>query len=142
MVWVIALVLVAVAVFVGLRLRLRQKPRTVQAVSGSTINAAPRAVARPKPETANGDSFRGCLIMPQKDGCEAVQRLRGQTFPIERVIVVPVEGCDRDACECHLHRVVGRRRVARRTQADRRADVRFIEDRRSGRDRRKGVDAW
>ena len=141
MVWVIALVLVVAAVFVGLRLR--RKPRTVQpALSASTTSAAPRAVVRPKPETANGDGFRGCLVMPQKDGCEAVQRLRGQTFPIERVIVVPVVGCDRNACECHLHRVVGRRRVARRSQADRRTDVRFTEDRRSGRDRRKGVDVW
>lgn len=140
MVWVIALVLVAFAVFVGLRLR--QKPRAVQPVSGSTTNRVPRAAERPKPEAGNDDSFRGCLVMLQKDGCEAVQRLRGQTLPIERVIVVPVEGCDRDACECHLHRVVGRRRLARRTQADRRADVRFTEDRRSGRDRRRGVDAW
>jgi hypothetical protein len=68
--------------------------------------------------------------------------MRGKTLPAGFVQQIPVPGCDRSACECALTELRGRRKAARRTKADRRDNVRFSEERRTGRDRRKGVDSW
>ena len=138
----IALTVVVVALVVGLRMRSRSRRRRVAPVPTPAIESARGTASRAKPAASALDAFQGCMVMPQKDCCEAIQRLRGQTFPVDRVITLPVAGCDRASCECQLHRVVGRRRGPRRVQTDRRSDVRFKEDRRSGRDRRKGVDVW
>lgn len=137
--WIALIVAVAAVVFfmrqhsgAGRQQALPKEPREPRRV-GST-----RVVADKAPK----DAFQGCMVMPQKDSCQAIQRLRGRTLPADRVIEIPVNGCDRTACMCQLHRVVGRRRNIRRSQADRRIDVRFGTDRRSGRDRRKGDNTW
>jgi hypothetical protein len=107
--------------------------------------AASRARATapsPVPRTAAGegyvDRFRGGMLFPQPDACEAVCQLRGKTFPEGKIPHVPVPGCDRARCDCQVHTVVGRRRGARRVQSDRREDIRLDEDRRSGGERREG----
>jgi hypothetical protein len=107
--------------------------------------AASRARATapsPVPRTAAGeghvDRFRGGMLFPQPDACEAVCELRGKTFPEGKIPPVPVPGCDRARCDCQVHTVVGRRRGARRVQSDRREDIRLDEDRRSGGERREG----
>jgi len=82
------------------------------------------------------------MLFPQKDACEAIMKLRGRTFPESRIPSLPVPGCGREKCGCQIHEVVGRRRGPRRIKSDRRNDVRFTEDRRSGKDRREGVDTW
>jgi hypothetical protein len=82
------------------------------------------------------DKFRGGMIFPQPDACEAVCKLRGKTFPEGQVPAVPVAGCFRQRCDCQVHVVVGRRRGSRRTNSDRREDLRIDEERRLGQDRR------
>jgi hypothetical protein len=93
-----------------------------------------------RPETV--DRFRGSTLFPQPGACAAAQNLRGKTFEGAEVLKVPVPGCDRSRCECQIHAIVGRRRGPRRVSQDRRTDVRFSSERRSGSDRREGAETW
>jgi hypothetical protein len=105
--------------------------------SGSRARAtAPSPVARAVPGEGFIDKFRGGMLFPQPDACEAVCLLRGKTFLDGKIPSVPVPGCDRARCDCQVHTVVGRRRGPRRVQSDRREDIRLEDDRRSGEDRR------
>ncbi len=141
MTWGVILILLFAGIYVGLRLHhgSRKTRRTTRRVR---VEDGRRHPVRSAPAATTKDGFQGNLVMPQRDSCEAVQRLRGRTFPADRVIELPVNGCDRTSCGCHLHRIMGRRLSLRRAQSDRRTDVRFDLDRRTGRDRRKGADTW
>ncbi|MBK6289057.1 MAG: hypothetical protein IPF49_15755 [Gammaproteobacteria bacterium] len=103
-----------------------------------TLSAAKRA----KAPSEGPDLFRGAMLFPQKEACEAIAKLRGHTYADARIPKIPVPGCDRESCDCQLHPVTGRRRGPRRVTTDRRDDVRFKDDRRKGDDRREGADAW
>jgi len=140
--WILLAVFVA-AVVLMLRSRSAASARRTPVRAGSRgAGRAPNAPARAKAPSEAIDNYRGTMLFPQKDCCEAAQKLRGQTFAAQRVPTLPVPGCDRESCNCTLHQVVGRRRGPRRLTADRRGDVRFTEDRRQGKDRRAGVDVW
>lgn len=99
-------------------------------------SSAPSPVPRAAVGEAWVDRFRGGMLFPQPDACEAACALRGKTFPEGKVPPVPVPGCDRARCDCQIHTVVGRRRGPRRVHSDRREDIRMEEERRSGEDRR------
>lgn len=153
MIWWIIAALVAVGVVVVFQLRSRTAgnrerrppPRGVDTLRGGLRRdepARPASTGRPNALAGSLDGFQGSMVMPQQDCCEAVLQMRGQLFPPDRTITVPVKGCDRPRCKCQIHRVAGRRRAARRSQPDRRGDVRFTEDRRSGRDRRRHTEVW
>lgn len=127
--------------------QLRKKPGSKQTPRKPTPGSRASAPAaseprRTKPSSEAIDKFRGATLFPQKGACEAIMKLRGRTFPEGKVPKVPVPGCDREHCECQVHEVVGRRRGPRRVAVDRRSDVRFAEDRRTGHDRREGGDTW
>ena len=121
----------------------KQAARSNEAVKPADAHGR-RAEAKrsPKPVSEGPDMFRGGVLFPQKGACEAIMKLRGRTFLEGSVPVIPVKGCDRGACDCQVHQVVGRRRGPRRIQIERRADIRFNEERRTGQDRRKGGDSW
>jgi hypothetical protein len=141
----IGALVVAVAVLVMLKLRKQPGGRSVprKLASGSrSAAAAPAEPRRAKPPSEGIDKFRGATLFPQKGACEAIMKLRGRTFADGREPKIPVPGCDRERCECQVHEVVGRRRGPRRVAVDRRNDVRFKEERRAGKDRREGADAW
>lgn len=153
MIWWIIAALAAAGVGAVFQLRSRTAGNRAHRPSPRSVDS-PRAASRrdePARSAPTGrtnalaghlDGFQGSMVMPQQDCCEAVLQMRGQLFPPDRAITVPVRGCDRPRCRCQIHRVAGRRRGARRAQPDRRADVRFTEDRRSGRDRRKHAEVW
>ena len=105
--------------------------------SSRGLATAPPATPRQAAGQGYVDKFRGGMIFPQPDPCEAVCQLRGKTFPEGRIPALPIPGCDRGPCACQVHQVVGRRRGPRRVQGDRREDVRLDDDRRSGGDRRE-----
>ena len=106
-------------------------------VSGARARAtAPSPVPRAAAGEGYIDKFRGGMLFPQPDACEAACLLRGKTFSEGMIPSVPVPGCDRARCDCQIHTVVGRRRGPRRVHSDRREDIRLDEDRRSGQDRR------
>lgn len=107
-----------------------------QMSSSRGLATAPPAAPRQAAGQGYVDKFRGGMIFPQPDPCEAVCQLRGKTFPEGRIPALPVPGCDRGPCKCQVHHVVGRRRGPRRVQGDRREDIRLEDDRRSGEDRR------
>lgn len=139
----------AVGLLVVVVLQLRKQPGSKSAprkpAPGSRATAAFASTSesrRVKPPSEGVDKFRGATLFPQKGACEAILKLRGRTFPDGRIPKVPVPGCDRERCECQVHEVVGRRRGPRRVAVDRRGDVRFSEDRRTGKDRREGADTW
>jgi hypothetical protein len=115
--------------------RPKPPPRAL-ASSRGLATAPPPAPRSAAPEYV--DTFRGGMLFPQPEACEAICRLRGRTFPEGKIPPIPVPGCDRGPCECQVHTVVGRRRGPRRTQSDRRDDIRIDEERRSGSDRRSG----
>lgn len=140
--WILLAVLVAGAVF-ALRGRASVASRRLPARTGArAAGAALKATGRSKPPSEAIDDYRGAMLFPQKDCCEAILKLRGRTFPRNTAPTIPVPGCDRESCGCQLHQVTGRRRGPRRLVPDRRDDVRFTEDRRTGKDRRSGVDIW
>ena len=140
--WILLAVLVAGVVF-ALRGRSSAAPRKLPARTGArAAGPAPNATGRSKPPSEAIDDYRGAMLFPQKDCCEAILKLRGRTFPRNSAPTIPVPGCDRESCNCQLHQVTGRRRGPRRLVPDRRDDVRFTEDRRTGKDRRSGVDVW
>ena len=134
---------VGLGVAVLVLLYLRQKDS-----KGGSVAPAPArkleagASKRAKPEPVKTDKFTGSMIVPQKDCCAAVLKLRGRTFPPGHVHQVPVPGCEHKTCECKINEIRGRRNRPRRMKTDRRDDVRFKDDRRKGKDRRQGVDAW
>jgi hypothetical protein len=142
---IIAVLAVALGVLVYLKTRKPPEPKNPVRKSGSRgsgVATAPVPGVRVKPPSEAIDKFRGGALFPQKDACEAIMKLRGKTFPEGRIPRIPVPGCDREHCDCQVHEVVGRRRGPRRINSDRRGDVRFKEDRRSGKDRREGVETW
>ncbi|MBK6278906.1 MAG: hypothetical protein IPF57_12575 [Gammaproteobacteria bacterium] len=140
--WILLAVVVAGAVF-ALRGRAAAPSRKLAPRTGSRgASAAANPPGRGKAPSEAIDDYRGTMLFPQKDCCEAVLRLRGRTFAEHHAPTLPVPGCDREACGCKLHQVIGRRRGPRRLVPDRRDDVRFKEDRRQGKDRRSGVDVW
>ena len=121
----------------------KQAARSNDTVKPAGAHGAGTQVKRsPKPKSEGPDMFRGGVLFPQKDACEAIMKLRGRTYLEGSIPVLPVKGCDRGACDCQVHQVVGRRRGPRRVQIERRADIRFNEERRVGHDRRKGGDSW
>jgi len=143
--WIVGALLVALAVLVFLKARKpKASPATVRKSSGARSGCPAPAPGQPaKKKGGEGvDKFRGAALFPQKDACEAIMKLRGKTFPEGRVPKIPVPGCNRETCGCQVHEIVGRRRGPRRIASDRRGDVRFKEDRRSGKDRREGGDSW
>jgi hypothetical protein len=139
MVWWILFGIAALGAAVVLR---RGAQSGKAANSGAIRNDEAVAARRGKGGGEAIDSYRGAMLFPQKDACEAILALRGRTFAEGQVPALPVPGCDRESCGCQIHQVVGRRRGPRRVYADRRGDVRFKEDRRRGRDRREGADTW
>lgn len=142
---IVTVLVVALGVLVFLKTRKPGEPRGgARKPAAASRPAAPAAAPakRVKPPSEAIDKFRGAVIFPQKDACEAVMKLRGKTWPEGRVPKLPLPGCGRESCECQVHEIVGRRRGPRRISTDRRGDVRFKEDRRSGKDRRQGVDTW
>lgn len=122
--------------------------RSAAARSPAAPEVAAPEIAAPERKRSAGaraelvDKFRGTTLFPQPEACAAAQRLRGKTFEAPEAVRAPVPGCDRAQCQCQVHEVVGRRRGLRRVNADRRADVRFANDRRTGQDRRAGGETW
>jgi hypothetical protein len=138
---------IALAAALALLLVARRRSDGSRAPAVAPVKSQSRADAagkskRPKGEEKVIDKFKGLMLVPQKGACEAAIRMRSKTLPDGFVQQIPVPGCDRGSCECKLSEVRGRRGGPRRVKADRRDDVRFKEDRRKGRDRRQGVDAW
>lgn len=144
--WIVVALVVLIGVLVFVKSRKPPEPKAALRKSGSRSSGGgapePTPSARAKPPSEAIDKFRGAALFPQKGACEAIMKLRGKTFAEGRVPQVPVPGCDREKCDCQTHEVVGRRRGPRRIATDRRGDVRFVEDRRNGKDRREGVETW
>lgn len=77
-------------------------------------------------------------------GCEASRAQSGRQFPLEEAPVLPLDACDKPVCNCIYKGLKERRVDGRRTQGDRREDLRFDSDkpdRRTPKDRRRG-EAW
>jgi hypothetical protein len=146
-VWIVSALVALVVVLLFIKSRKSSEPKPAQRKSGSRSGGpgptvAPAPPVRAKAPSEATDRFRGAALFPQKGACEAIMKLRGKTFAEGRIPQVPVPGCDREKCDCQIHEVVGRRRGPRRIATDRRGDVRFVEDRRDGNDRREGTEAW
>jgi len=145
MIWLILLALVVVVAAIVFYARSASGPPSPRPVAPQRGDRpAPAASKRGKSPSEAADEFRGVMLFPQKDCCEAVLKLRGRTFPERSAPALPVPDCGRESCNCQLHQVVGRRRGPRRLIPDRRSDVRFLAkgDRRKGKDRRGGVNMW
>lgn len=138
---IIGIVAIAAAFLLMRRSKTPQRSahRSAQAHGSGATAAERRAVKR---STESVDQFRGVTVVPQADACAAALNARKRTFPAANRPQLPLSGCDRESCSCELRDVGGRRRGERRVSPDRRGEVRFGEDRRKGKDRRAGADAW
>jgi hypothetical protein len=76
--------------------------------------------------------------------CKASKELAGRQFPFPEAPSLPLADCAASLCTCTYLGLWERRKCHRRTQADRRKSIRYLQnhpDRRSRRDRRK-IDVW
>jgi hypothetical protein len=76
-------------------------------------------------------------------GCEAAQALLGRQYTFNEAPQLPLEGCDSAMCTCQFKGLKDHRSQHRRLKSDQRQEVRFDNgkpDRRSRKDRRRGVD--
>ena len=142
MFWIVSALVAVVLVLLLMRRRDRSSSSAVQARQSLQRGGARTASARADQAEVILDKFNGWMLLPQQDACAAAMKMRGKTLPRDFVQQLPLPGCDREACDCRLNEVRGRRKGPRRTMADRRDDVRFKEDRRQGKDRRQDANAW
>jgi hypothetical protein len=76
--------------------------------------------------------------------CKASKTLAGRDFPFAEAPTLPLAECDASLCTCTYRGLCERRTWHRRTQADRRKTIRYLQnnpDRRCHRERRK-IDVW
>ena len=81
----------------------------------------------------------------QHPGCDAARKLAGQNFTLDEAPALPVEGCTAAQCSCLYEGLKEHRETHRRTQQDRRENIRFDAnkpDRRKVKDRRRHFDQW
>lgn len=112
-------------------------------------HATKKADSQPHPPAAPGgleklkanSMFWGVEI--GQAGCPAAQALLGQQFTFEQAPQLPLEGCDSAMCSCQYKGLTDHRSQHRRKRGEQRKEVRFDNDnpdRRSRKDRRRGVD--
>lgn len=78
-------------------------------------------------------------------GCNAALEAADQEYPLKDAPTLPLKGCDATQCACIWQGLKERRHGHRRSTEERREQVRFgkiTTDRRSHKDRRKGIDTW
>ena len=87
--------------------------------------------------------FWGVVI--RHPGCEAARKLTDRNFSFEEAPALPLEGCTAAQCSCLYEGLKEHRSTHRRTQQDRRENIRFNADkpdRRKLKDRRRHFDQW
>lgn len=88
----------------------------------------------------NNPDFWGVQLW--QAGCQSARNIMGESYPIDKVPDMPLDGCDAAMCTCMFKGLLDHRRMHRRTHEDRRSELRFEEgkssDRRSRKDRRSG----
>ena len=81
----------------------------------------------------------------QHPGCDAARKLGDRKFSFDEAPSLPVEGCTAAQCSCLYAGLKEHRVTHRRTQQDRRENIRFDAkkpDRRKLKDRRRHFDQW
>lgn len=105
---------------------------------------SPRQVkAQALDKLANNKQFWGVEI--QHAGCPAANELTHRQYSFEAAPQLPLEDCTTTHCTCQYIGLIENRRSHRRSQEDRRENLRFDvdkPDRRSAKDRRRGFDQW
>ena len=91
--------------------------------------------------------FRGFIIEPGKDCCQASSELQTITFSYRDTIPLPLPGCNKEVCTCERKLIRERRTWNRRNEPDRRTEIRFRiteepVDRRMGKGRRQQDRIW
>jgi hypothetical protein len=89
--------------------------------------------------------FRGFIIEPGSDCCQASKELQTITFSYRDRISLPLPGCEKKTCVCRKHTVKERRHHERRSRLDRRSELRFSTgavDRRIKKGRRQQDNLW
>lgn len=116
--------------------------------------ASSRIIARSKKDTlCVGDTirsgtkskFRGFVIEPGSDCCQASLKLQRVTFSYRNRFSLPLPSCDKMVCTCKRAAVTERRKHHRRSSHDRRSQLRFdmdSEERRIRRGRRELDNIW
>jgi len=99
--------------------------------------------ARQLAKLRHSKQFWGVEI--QQAGCAAAHALDGRQFAFEDAPELPLAGCDAPRCPCQYKGLKEHRSYHRRTQEDRRKEMRYDPakpDRRSLKDRRRRFDQW
>ena len=138
-IWTVIGIIALLAVVVFLKRGSGKRPA---APAPAARAVAPQSGRTPKRDPETEDKFIGVTVFAEKDACAGILKLVGKTFPEDRAPRIPVETCDKEKCECRLHRIKGRRHFPRRVKHDRRGDIRFGEERRDHHDRRQGIESW
>ena len=89
MIWWILLAVLVAGAALALRGRSASPSRRTPARAGSRVTGpALNAPARGKPASEAIDNYRGAMLFPQKDCCEAVLKLRGLTFAAPQIYLL------------------------------------------------------
>ncbi len=78
-----------------------------------------------------------------RSSCKACSQLAGKFFSFKDAPKLPVVGCDASVCNCEYLGVTDPRKTTRRrSERDRRNDIRMSMERRFANDRRAKADKW
>jgi len=141
-IWVLAALLVVVlATLAWVVVRRRS------ADAASAAADKPQSLPSKPPTKRPPDTWGKTVVVPDPaKACPAVLAIQGKSFPNDDAPRLPLSACSVATCQCHFVPAKERRASPeRRSQADRRGELRFEPgkegDRRSGKDRRrKGYD--
>ncbi len=89
--------------------------------------------------------FRGFIIKPGQECCQASAELQRITFTYRDSLPLPLASCNKTICRCQKREISERRRLDRRSTLDRRKELRFTTgevDRRVKRGRREHDNIW
>ena len=141
-----AIIWVLVMTSTALIYRLYKKRRAVR----TRLVTGDEQATRPSPrdnQTHAEPQFRGFIIEPGEDCCQASVELNRITFSCRDNISLPLPGCNKEVCTCERKLIRERRAWNRRNEPDRRTEIRFRiteepVDRRMGKGRRQQDRIW
>ena len=138
----IGLLLIILAVIAGILWQLRNGKRRRRRSRLSPTPSVSQTPAGQLETLRLNKSYWGVEI--RSGICKASKELAGRQFPFAEAPTLPLAECKANLCTCSYLGLWERRKWHRRTQADRRQSIRYLQnhpDRRSHRDRRK-IDVW
>lgn len=132
--WIFGILILG-GVIAFIYVRTRSSPTPAQPLASTALPAAPGRI-QPTPENIWGKR----LVVNDPGACFAARALAGQYFPLDHVPGLPLKECNHADCRCTFQPAYERRSGKERREGIERRDMARFDaptDRRSGKTRRK-----